>query len=210
MDHGPWRGARRIAGTAIVVLVVSGALTARSDHVDSMYRNPGQPDCREGSPRQDVCRTDDTDYTWYLNSGYSADMLNAAISAMNGWGTTDVNVRRESSLSYLITEAHFWPDTSLSGTSTLGNTDCLVAVGRTRCGAYQVRIRPDVYSGGYNLAKALICHEAGHTLGLLHGGQANPGLSNQNATLGCMRTQPLTGDMRFPGPHNIAEINRSY
>lgn len=101
-------------------------------------------------------------------------------------------------------------DNALTGTNTLANTDCLTAVNWLRCGAYQVRIRPDVYQGGYNLAKAVVCHETGHTIGLLHGSQTNPQVSNKNANLGCMRTEPLTGEMRFIGEHNLWEADRMY
>lgn len=133
---------------------------------------------------------------------------------MSDWGTTDVNTVRETTLSYLETDVHFWQDSALAGTNTLANTDCLVAASWLKCGAYQVRLRPDVFQGTYNLAKAVVCHETGHTLGLLHGADSIDGngerVSNQSAALGCMRTAPLTGGMRFIGDHNIWEVNRIY
>lgn len=165
-----------------------------------------------GSPRQDVCRADNSAHTWYISTGYSSRMLDAAISAMNAWGhtDTDLSVYRDTTLSYLETDIHFWSDAALVGTDTLANTDCLAAVDWLRCKAYQVRVRPDVYTGGYNLAEAVVCHEAGHTLGLLHGLESSPVVSNQNVNLGCMRTEPLTGNMRSRGAHNVWEINRVY
>jgi hypothetical protein len=196
-----------------LVLLLGGSTAAQGDHgVDNMYKNTGQPDCRAGSPRQDVCRADNLSHSWFISSGYSTTMLDATISAMGGWGHTDIdmNTVRETSLSYLYTDIHFWSDTSLTGTNALGNTDCLTAIDWLRCGAYQVRIRPDIYTGGYDLAKAVVCHEAGHTLGLLHGSQSVPVTSNQSVELGCMRTAPLTGDMRFRGTHNIWQINSAY
>lgn len=206
------RTSKGLSSTVAVALVLAVSSTAaRGDHgVDNMYRNTGQPDCRQGTPRWDVCRADNTAHSWYLSSGYSNDMLNASISAMSGWGTSDINTVRETSLSYLETDVHFWSDSSLTGTNTLANTDCLRAMDWLRCNAYQVRTRPDVYTGDYNLAKAVVCHEAGHTLGLLHGSESVPQVSNQQAELGCMRTNPLTGDMRFPGSHNIQQLNSAY
>lgn len=195
---------------AMLLFTVPASITSADHGVDSMYRNPGQDNCREGIPRQDVCRADNINHTWFLSPGYSADMLNASVSAMNSWGTTDVNTFRESSLSYLVTDVHFWPDPALQGTTTLGNVDCLKALDWLRCNAYNARIRPDVYTGGYNLAKAVICHEAGHTLGLLHGSDSVPQVSDQQAAMGCMRTDPLTGAMRFPGTHNLHQLNSAY
>lgn len=197
--------------TAVCLLVLGAAVPAHAHHgVDNAYQNPGLDDCRQGSPRQDVCRADNATHTWFLSNGYSSSFLNAAVSSMNDWGTTDLNTARDTSLSYLETDVHFWPDNTLTDTNTLANTDCLTAVNWLRCGAYQVRVRPDVYQGGYNLAKAVVCHETGHTIGLLHGNQSNPQVANQNLDLGCMRTQPLDGQMRFIGEHNLWEADRMY
>jgi hypothetical protein len=210
MGSRPSKKLSAAIGIAALMLVGS-SLPSGADHgIDNAFKNPGQPDCRQGSPRWDICRADNATHTWFLAGGYSSNFFNAAVSSMNDWGTTDINTVRETTLSYLETDVHFWQDSALAGTNTLANTDCLVAVDWLRCGAYQIRVRPDVYQGTYNLAKAVVCHETGHTLGLLHGADSNPQVSNQSTALGCMRTAPLTGDMRFIGDHNIWEANRIY
>lgn len=70
---------------AMLLFTVPASITSADHGVDSMYRNPGQDNCREGIPRQDVCRADNINHTWFLSPGYSADMLNASVSAMNSW-----------------------------------------------------------------------------------------------------------------------------
>lgn len=65
-----------------------------------MYRNTGQPDCRAGTPRWDVCRADNITHTWFMAGGPSAAFRSGATSAMTVWGDyTDINTVQESSLS---------------------------------------------------------------------------------------------------------------
>lgn len=57
--------------------------------------------------------------------------------------------------------------------------------------------------------RALACHETGHAVGLLHGGNADPIVSSTDSRLGCMRT-PFDADSYTLGPHNVAQINETY
>ncbi|WP_162801962.1 hypothetical protein [Ornithinimicrobium murale] len=123
---------------------------------------------------------------------------------------TDINPVHDSTLSYLETDMHLWIDSSLPA-NTWGNVDCLKAQDFLRCNSYNVRINSVLNNNtiGYNATKALVCHEAGHTVGLLHGNEAVPWRANDHAELGCMVT-PIDGDLRGLGDHNNHQINSAY
>ena len=53
----------------------------------------------------------------------------------------------------------------------------------------------------------LACHETGHAVGLTHGSNASPVLSNTDTRLGCMTTPVLN---RWLGSNNAEGINATY
>ncbi|WP_394278442.1 hypothetical protein [Microbacterium sp.] len=63
-------------------------------------------------------------------------------------------------------------------------------------------------SSGYH-RRSLACHETGHAVGLLHGGSADPVVSNSDPRLGCMHT-PFNADRYTLGSNNVAQINATY
>lgn len=58
------------------------------------------------------------------------------------------------------------------------------------------------------ITDGLACHETGHAVGLVHGSDASPRLSNTDPSLGCMMrpVDPTTG----LGRNNINEIDATY
>ncbi|MGH3447251.1 MAG: hypothetical protein ACRDP4_06470 [Nocardioidaceae bacterium] len=71
------------------------------------------------------------------------------------------------------------------------------------CDQQYVRIQ----GGGY-YKRGLACHETGHAVGLVHGKQATPPVSNQRKALRCMRKTPALHDKL--GKNNRQNINQTY
>lgn len=142
---------------------------------------------------------------------FSARLTNATESAMVSMGYyTDINTSKDSVLYYLDTDMHLWIDNSMPS-GVWGNVDCLSAADYLRCSAYNVRLHPALNNDTirYNATKALVCHEAGHTVGLMHGEDAVPVQDNDDIDLGCM-VSPIDGDLRTLGAHNNHQINSAY
>lgn len=57
--------------------------------------------------------------------------------------------------------------------------------------------------------QTIACHETGHTLGLLHGSNADPAVSSSQFDFRCMRTSPLPDDPVI-GTHNTDQIDANY
>jgi len=55
----------------------------------------------------------------------------------------------------------------------------------------------------------LICHETGHAVGLTHGAQASPAMSQTDPNLSCMKTPVLITDTTL-GIHNTTQMNVMY
>lgn len=208
--RGLWHGAA--VGMAVIATLgmqhVAAPPAASHHGVDNMFKNSGDADC--GPSGSHVCRADNLTHTYYYQS-FSSRLTNATESAMTSMGYyTDINVSKESSLSYLETDMYLWIDNSLPA-GIWGNVDCLSEVNYLRCRAYNVRIDPVLNDGtvGYNATKALVCHEVGHTVGLLHGVDAVPAQGNGDNDLGCMVT-PIEGALRTLGAHNNQQINAAY
>jgi hypothetical protein len=62
--------------------------------------------------------------------------------------------------------------------------------------------------GGGTISYGLSCHETGHAVGLLHGYESYPRLSNTDSRLGCMMT-PVDA-FETLGSNNIDQINANY
>ncbi|UBU10360.1 hypothetical protein [Nonomuraea gerenzanensis] len=84
-----------------------------------------------------------------------------------------------------------------------GLTWCNDAVDEVKCDQHLV-----LYKSA-TPGKIYACHETGHAVGLTHGNNAYPRVSNTDSRLGCMRTPPLTG-VDTLGGHNRKMINKTY
>ncbi len=56
---------------------------------------------------------------------------------------------------------------------------------------------------------ALVCHETGHALGLMHGSESSPVTNNSSSKLGCLRT-PFDEEYRSLGPNNVTQLKDTY
>lgn len=76
---------------------------------------------------------------------------------------------------------------SLSG--LVGLTWCNDAVDSSSYDCDQQYVK---FDSGYAITKASSCHETGHAVGLVHGQDSYPVLTNVDSQLGCMRTPYLS------------------
>lgn len=81
------------------------------------------------------------------------------------------------------------------GPGTYGRAECDDnSIGGNRCDQFYVYFNyvfsnaNDQQSWYTTFTRALACHETGHAVGLTHGAEAYPSISNQNSSLHCMRT----------------------
>ncbi|MFE7553214.1 hypothetical protein [Streptomyces gardneri] len=129
-----------------------------------------------------------------MNNSYNGTDLNTVYDTtptFSGEGETDVYFEEYGGLpSGLIGMA--WCNDTLEG---------------YKCDQQHVRILPGYYSYAYGYG--LVCHETGHAVGLLHGANASPTVSNEDLdTLHCMVKNTETN--RGLGPSNVANINSVY
>lgn len=87
----------------------------------------------------------------------------------------------------------------------VGYTGCNDPVSTYRCDQQYVRIKG---AGPYH-RDGLVCHETGHAVGLTHGEDAYPSVSNQRYALRCMR-DPVYDYNDILGSNNKQNINETY
>ncbi|MGP3938399.1 hypothetical protein [Streptomyces sp. 6N106] len=92
--------------------------------------------------------------------------------------------------------------TNISSSSD-GVTWCNDAYDNQRCDQQYIRIRGNGY-----YTPGVSCHETGHAVGLTHGRQASPMLSQTDSRLGCMQTPTAFGTGL--GASNRENINATY
>ena len=159
------------------------------------------------------CQSDNSSVTAYV--GYlGPHMLTATQNTLNNsYHTTDLNVSYQSPP---VTTGDFETDIiyqygDLPG-NAFGLNDCKSPVtGTSKCDRTQV-----TYDGDWicsvncsnSFAQSVACHETGHAVGLLHGVNANPVLSNNDTSLHCLR-EPISG-VHTMGTHNVDMVNWQY
>jgi hypothetical protein len=203
-----WSRFRRWRGRAAIVLLTAGALAAATaafaTHVDNMFKTANyNPDCRDGSPGDPFCQTDN-DFVTVFRQGSLSSTGKANIKAAidDEYRPTDLSWSFVSNPSYSGSAETdiIYQEGTVSGTAD-GIAWCNDAVSSTKCDQHYNRF--DSASPG----KALACHETGHAVGLTHGQQASPQLSNGDNSLGCMTTPVETSNL---GTHNTNMINATY
>ncbi|WP_157848206.1 hypothetical protein [Streptomyces exfoliatus] len=131
-----------------------------------------------------------------MNNSYNGTDLNTVYDptpTFSGEGETDV----------------YFEEYGGVGPGLIGITWCNDAMGEPpyACDQQHIRILPGYYSYAYGYG--LVCHETGHAVGLLHGGNAYPTVNNEDLdTLHCMVKSSDT--TRGLGPTNVANINSVY
>jgi hypothetical protein len=198
------RSRGRLAFLLAVVAALATAGAAVATHVDSMMPTVNyHPSCIDGSPGDPFCQTDNADLTIFRQSSLtSTGKSNIAAMLNREYAPTDLAVIYASTPSYsggAETDIIYQQGT-VPGTDT-GLTWCNDAVSSTKCDQHYNRF--DSASPGQGIA----CHETGHAVGLTHGQQAYPQLSNEDSSLACMKKSASTSDL---GTHNTNMINATY
>lgn len=161
-----------------------------------------------------LCRADNNYHEYYFAGNTTYDFRVANQALVNLDNHTDFTTARVFDAEFVPGQTDLYITTwaAFTGTTTLGQAVCVTVATADICSAYHIRIRPDVSNDAdiqFARAKALICHESGHSIGLVHGQDADPGVSSTATSLECMKT-PLDPGSRILGEHNVDQINANY
>lgn len=198
---------RRLVAVATTVITLTAAPAALAVHVDSMFPTNNYsyncPDDSFGSLR--FCQTDNDDLTVWRQSSLSlTGKSNIKSSLDNEFAPTDLSVIYVSEPSYsggAETDIIYQERDNLPG-GNAGVTWCNDGVSSTKCDQHYVAFE------SASPATPLTCHETGHAVGLTHGADASPALSNTDSSLACMKKpNSTTSDL---GTHNTNMINATY
>jgi hypothetical protein len=198
------RARRTVVAAVVAVGALAAAAASLATHVDNMFKTANyNPDCRDGTLGDPFCQTDNATLTvWREGSLSSTGRANIASTLNNEYAPTDLAVSFVSSPSYSGSAETdiIYQQGTVSGTAD-GIAWCNDAVSSTKCDQHYNRF------DSASPSVALACHETGHAVGLTHGAQASPSLSNGDNSLGCMTTPVETSDL---GAHNTNMINATY
>jgi len=197
-----WARNVSVAGVLAVVATAAWVSVAGGSHFDNMYRTANlNHNCSNGGL---FCQTDNATLTVFLQGNLSSG-ANIRWTLDGSWNTTDLNVTYHSSPSYSGTSEtdiiyQYNPSRVPSGADGVAWCDG-VGSNFTECDQHYVAFRSS------NPSRGLACHETGHAVGLTHGANASPAVSQTNTHLQCMTTPVQTV---YVGAHNVAQVNATY
>lgn len=170
---------------------------------DNMYTTANYfPTCDSST----FCMTDNATLTWFTESSLSTQTrLNVDYILENSFEPTDLSVSIEDPPVYSGSAETdiIYRKTSLPP-GVLGQTWCENAVTSVKCDQHYIDL------ADYVASYKVICHESGHAVGLTHGLQASPSISNGDDRLGCMQTPISEITDWVLGTNNIDQINATY
>jgi len=190
-----------IAFISILPIAFSWALVT-----DNMRPTENYPDgCSSSTIYGDFCQTDNASLTIFRESTITSAGSTSISATLNlSYATTDLNVSNQNPPAYTgASETDIIYRAAPLGGSFTGYTWCDNAVSVTACDQQYVQFdngSPD---------RALACHETGHGVGLTHGPDAWPALSDTDARLGCLR-RPVVAANSLLGQNNVDNINSTY
>lgn len=212
--HGP--GRTKIIGIAVLAftsLVVSPG-TGQAEVIDNIYptATTGYADCQVGGPGGAMpCLTDNSDVYYYMDSSgtyelETPDRDTVSSTLKSQYSPTDLAIHYDSSPVFEgsgETDIIYQEGSTGLPSSADGVTWCNGTAGGYECDQAYIRIR-----GNGFYTPGIVCHETGHAVGLLHGADASPVLSQTDSRLGCMETPVYPYDTL--GSQNIGQINLTY
>jgi hypothetical protein len=203
-----WRRSPHARTLGVVALAAAALLAATTAalgvHVDSMFKTANYgPNCGDGNLGDTFCQTDNATLTVFREGSIgSTGRSNIASTLNNEYAPTDLSVSFPGSPSYSGSAETdiIYRQGTVPGTDT-GIAWCNDAVSSTKCDQHYNQF------DSANPSTGLACHETGHAVGLTHGQNAAPQLSNGDNSLGCMTKPVETSDL---GAHNTNSINATY
>ncbi len=197
-----------VAAAAVVGFASPQAFAVVTDNIVPIGGFDAHEACKKGNPSGGrVCQTDNDTVTMYRQGSLSsaqksrvADVIGAQYQPTDlelSWdGSPDYDGGAETDFVYQIG--------AVGGDDTVGRAWCDDPIENTiKCDQTYIRIE-----NGY-VTKKRICHETGHAVGLLHGAEAVPRLSNTDNRLGCME-KPSDGGTESLGSNNRDNVNSVY
>ncbi|MET9959507.1 hypothetical protein ABZ128_10565 [Streptomyces sp. NPDC006326] len=191
--------------TLAAAVLMFGAQSAVA--LDNMYPNYGWT-CYDGNMSNGTfCQTDNADFTvWSQGNVPSSVKTTIKNTIKNQYGPTDLTVSFQSSGTYTgNSETDLINQSGALPADTVGITWCDDAVTSKKCDQHYVRYNSSVSEVG-PINGSDVCHETGHSVGLTHGGDANPRVSNTDSRVGCMSYN----DVYSLGSNNRTNINSVY
>lgn len=195
-----------LAATATAVLVNPTPSVALD--FDNMYQTQNTNwDCYDGERMAgDYCRTDNKAVYIVREPGMTTKGDQDIVDALHReYSPTDLAIHVESKGDYegstetdIVYDYH-----AIAESGVLGWTWCNDATSDYECDQEYVEF--DDTDPWW----ATIVHETGHAVGLTHGAQAYPAVSQQDSRLACMKAYIDSGDDNL-GSHNSATINALY
>lgn len=200
-----WALALALALAAGIMWAMAGF--AAASHTDSMYKTmSNQVDCFDGTltGNRTFCQTDNLALTvWRENSITSVGKVNIGGMLDRQFRPTDLTVTFTANPAFVgdaeTDVIYIHRDIPAAAIAW-----CNDAVSDIRCDQHYNAFDTDTPTPD------VACHESGHAVGLTHGQDANPAVSNQDNLLGCLQTPiPLTNTGQL-GSHNSGQINGTY
>jgi hypothetical protein len=152
------------------------------------------------------CRTDNATLVWFDEATISVTGRSNINSVLEGqFEPTTLTVSFTGSPVYTgsgETDIIYRQGTIQGG--YLGLTICDDAISSTQCDQHYVTLSMSTPF------LTLICHESGHAVGLTHGDNAAPAMTNQDSDLQCMRKSVDSLMPATLGLLNVGQINGAY
>jgi hypothetical protein len=199
-----------LGATGAAVLITGGATAwgAIIPGVDSIYPTSNASwTCTTGSlGAGPFCKTDNSSLTYGYDSSVTPDQRTVYQSVLNNqYNPTDLSVSFDSTPVLTgSSETDIVYKTGNPGAGANGTTWCDDAVSGSQCDQHYIVVT----SSRITSTSGTPCHETGHAVGLTHGGNSSPTVSDSNSNLECMRAP--SGSITTLGAHNTAQINGEY
>lgn len=199
------RARRGVVVACAAAAIAASGTAAVAYHVDSLYPTGNYLyACPDGRMGDHFCLTDNSSVAiWRQSNLTTTGQSNIGNILSTEFAPTDLTITYSTSPVYTgdgETDLIYQARTDLPSGAD-GVAWCNDAVSDFRCDQHYAAFRYSTPS------KEIVCHETGHTMGLTHGQQADPRISNTDSSLACMQTPVPTYVL---GGHNTNLINQTY